>query len=106
MRYGQSYTVLLLGIIYGWVPTTSYLESSCRNNGTVIMAFSVDVQTVAGRPPDGARPHNSYPIGCPHKMLCPLLRARVEKRNRGLRAWSNAHREIVAIAITALTGKR
>jgi hypothetical protein len=56
MRYRQSYTVLLLGIIYGWVPTTSYLESSCRNNGIVIMAFSVDVQTVAGRPPDGLVP--------------------------------------------------
>ena len=95
----------LSGIVHGWVPTTFYPKSSCRNNSTVIVTFIVDIQTVAGRPTDGARAHNSYPIGCPHKLLCPVLRARIEKGDHGLRVWINARREIIAITITALTGK-
>jgi hypothetical protein len=39
-------------------------------------------------------------------MLCPSLRARIEKRDNNLRLRINGRSEIVAITITALTGKR
>jgi hypothetical protein len=39
-------------------------------------------------------------------MLCPWLRAWIEKRDNGLRVRINDCSEIVAITITALTGKR
>ena len=49
---------------------------------------------------------NAEPIGCPHKMLCPALCARIEQWHHGLCLGIKHCGEVVAIAITALAGQR
>ena len=93
-------------IICRWVPTTLEPQSPRFYNSTVIMACIVHVQAVAGGAACQSRAHNDELIGCPHKMLCPALCARIEQWHQGLRLGIKRCGEVVALAITALAGQR
>ena len=66
-------------IIYMRVLTTLEPQSPRFDNSTVIMAFVVHVRTIAGGVACRGCAYNAEPIGCPHKILCSALCARVEQ---------------------------
>src|SRR5215510_14962499 len=88
------------------MPTTLEPQATRFHNSTVIMPFIVHVQAVAGGAACRGRAHNAEPIGCPRKMLCPALCARIEQWHQSLCLWIKCCGEVLAIAMTALAGQR
>jgi hypothetical protein len=65
--------------------------------------FIVEPQAIAGCPTNNGCAQNFQAIGCPDKVLSPLLLTGVKERNFSASVWINSCCEVVVMSITTMT---